>query len=535
MDQTVRLRSRPVRFTAALSLLLLLPTARAWAGGYSPEVKRAVNSIKGTEIQRHCDLLASDAYEGREAGKRGAFLSGSYIAWTFRKYGLKPGGDSGGWFQEFALGRGGRGGGGGTSVGEANLLELQILARALQVKHFRYSKEWLPFRFSGTGYACAEAVFAGYGISAPDLEYDDYARLDVKGKIVIVLSHEPQEADPESVFDGTALTKHADPAEKARLAREKGAAGLLVVLNPVHHGEEDPGKVSAAHWPPGEGGTPTEGMPCVCCVPAALKSLLKSEKKDLKRLQEGIDRRLKPERVEFDRCRLAIRVRAAADRAGAGRNVVGIWEGSDPALKEEYVVLGAHYDHIGFGHFASRGKPGEVHNGANDNASGTAGLLALARAVSEFKVETKRTLIFAAFDGEEKGLIGSKHYVSKPAAPLDKTVAMLNMDMIGRGPIRKIKVGGGTLNPTLHLILRRISARFQLGLDMDGLDAFLRNSDQAPFMDKSIPCIFLSSGLFNGLHSHEDDPELLNRKKMEAIVRTMMLVAVEVADLKKRP
>jgi Zn-dependent M28 family amino/carboxypeptidase len=215
--------------------------------------------------------------------------------------------------------------------------------------------------------------------------------------------------------------------------------------------------------------------------------------------------------------------------------VVGIFEGADDSMKEECVVIGAHLDHIGMGHFASRGKRGQVHNGANDNASGTAGVLALARVFTHIGIEPRRTVVFVAFDGEEKGLLGSKHYVKSPSIPLDKTVAMLNMDMIGRGPIKKIKVGGGTLNKTLNGILSRISARFGMGLDLKGLDAFLRNSDQAPFMDRKIPCIFLSSGLYSGLHSEKDDPELLNSKKMEAIVRTMMLVAVEVANMKKRP
>lgn len=524
-------RSTPA--TAFLALAILAAASGgAVAGDYPAAVKKAVNSITGREVLTHVEVMASDAYEGREAGTRGAFLTACYIASEFERYGLKPGGDDGTWFQTFAL----QGGGGGAAgdVAGANVLEILLEGRSLQVAHGAYGKDFLPLSFSATGYVRAPAVFAGYGISAAEYRYDDYAGLDVKGKIVVLLSHEPQEADPDSVFQGAELTPHGDPFRKASLAQEKGAAAVLIVLNPVHHADAVLKSEGTSAWPPAEGG-PRLKIPCAGCTAEGLDRLFRAERKDLEKLQQGIDRGLKPASLVFKKSTMSLRVEATPDPAGRGRNVVGVWEGTDPVLKEECVVIGAHFDHIGLGHFASRGKAGQVHNGANDNASGTAGVLALARSIAQNGVAPRRTLIFAAFDGEEKGLLGSKHYVGRPAAPLERTVAMLNLDMIGRGPVNKIKVGGGTLNRTLQIILTRISARFRLGLDLDGVDAFLRNSDQAPFMDKGIPCIFLSSGLYNGLHSEEDDAGLLNPVKLEAIVRTMMLVAAEVADLEERP
>jgi hypothetical protein len=512
------MRTLSVPVLMVIGFIIAFAAPPSGAADYSPRVKKAVNSISGKEIQRHIEVLASDAYEGREAGKRGAFFSGCYIAHLFEQYGLKPGGEGGTYFQSFSLGRGGAPKDAGME--DTNLLEMLVITRRKAwLVRFEYNKDFIPFRFSGSRYCASSAVIAGYGITAPEYGYDDYKGLDVKGKIVILLSHEPQEKDPESVFKGVELTKHADPIEKARLAEKNGAVGVLIVPNPLHH-EKDPlavDKVTA--WPPGGGAEGCLGIPCARCSMNVVNEILKVEKKKLKKIQQDIDRSLKPVKVKIEKCALTFRIQAQADRHGMGRNVIGIYEGSDP----------------GFGHFASRGKPGEVHNGANDNASGTAGVIALARAITELEVKTKRTLVFAAFDGEEKGLIGSKHYVQSPVIPIKKTIAMLNMDMIGRGPVRKIKVGGGTLNPTLQGILSRISGRFRLGLDLKGLDAFLRNSDQAPFMDKGIPCIFLSSGLYNGLHSHEDDAHLMNQTKLEAIVRTMMLVAAEVANLKKRP
>ncbi|MHC4600876.1 MAG: M28 family peptidase, partial [Planctomycetota bacterium] len=450
------------------------------AADYPPKVKKGVNSILAREIVRHTDILASDAYEGREAGTKGAILAACYIARMFEQYGLEPGGDSGSFFQHFSL----QGGASGTGkLGDAVLVEVRLAVRGknLLLRRFDYEKDYLPFHFSASAYVQGNVVFAGYGISAPEHGYDDYRGLDVKGKIVLVLSHEPQEADPESVFDGTALTKHAEPRVKAALAEKNGAIGLMVVPNPEHH-EKDPVHVDGVTaWPP-EGGAEPLGIVCLRVSRRVVREVLRLEKKKLDKLQSAIDRSLKPSNVKIKKGTVALRVAAQAD-TGMARNVVGIYEGSDPVLKEECVVIGAHFDHIGYGNFASRGKRGQIHNGANDNASGTAGVITLARVFTELGIRQKRTLVFAAFDGEEKGLLGSKHYVGRPTVPLDKTVAMLNMDMIGRGPIRKIKVGGGTLNKTLHGILSRISARFRMGLDLKGLDAFLRNSDQAPFMD----------------------------------------------------
>jgi hypothetical protein len=517
---------------AAFWLVVLLSlTGPAGAADYGSEVKKAVNSIYGKDIQRHVEVLASDAYEGREAGKKGAVLSGNYIARHYSEYGLKPGMASGTFFQEFSIRGGNRTQG---KVANANSLEVSHVKKRAAPKTFLYSTDFIPYSFSGCDWVSGEVVFAGYGISAPEYGYDDYAGLKVEGKIVVVLSHEPQEGDPKSVFEGKKLTQHAAAYQKAKLAEKKGAKAILVVPNPGFH-KADPLVDDKTAWPPGAGGDGTVGIPAVRCSRTVVGELFRFEKKDLGKLQDRIDGALKTLQVKMRYARLSLRVSAQGDVMGCGRNVVGLYEGCDDKLKNEYVVIGAHYDHIGMGNFASRGKRGQVHNGANDNASGTAGVILLAKKFTEFEIKVKRTVVFACFDAEEKGLVGSKHYVASSPVPLGSTIAMLNMDMIGRGPPRKIKVGGGTLNKTLHGILSRISARFRMGLDLKGLDSFLRNSDQAPFMDKGIPCIFLSSGLYPDLHRETDDAHLMNQNKMQAIVRTMMLVAVEVANLKERP
>ncbi len=526
--------SVPRRLAAALLALPALWAGAAAGADYSPAVKKAVNSITGREIQTHVEVLASDAYEGREAGARGGVLAGNYVARFFREYGLKPCGNDGTFFQAFALGGGGGGAGAG-KIEDANSLEVTGKGKEGS-KGFEYGKDFKPYRFSGCSSASGEVVFAGYGISAPEFGYDDYAGLDVKGRIVAVLSHEPGETNPASPFDGANPTKHSDPREKALLAAKMGAAAVLIFPNPANHAADPLADGDLTEWPAPDAEQSRVGIPALRCLLCVAERMLSAENKDLGKLQKAADEKMKPFSHKAAKSAVFVRVSDRGDPLGQGRNVICMHEGSDPDLKSEAVVVGAHYDHIGFGRFASMGgKAGEIHNGANDNASGTAGVMAIARAFAEMSVSTRRSVVFVAFDGEEKGLLGSKHYVQSPVAPLDRTVAMLNMDMIGRGPPDKIKVGGGTLNQTLQSILSAISARFSMGLDLKGLDAYLANSDQAPFLEKGIPCIFLSSGLYPELHKPDDDPPLLNQAKMQSIARTMLIVTVEVADLRKKP
>jgi Zn-dependent M28 family amino/carboxypeptidase len=526
-------RTRAFLLAASLTAAALLLASGLQAADYPPAVKKAVNSILDKELQRHCEVLASDAYEGREAGTKGGLAAACYVAGQFERCGLRPGGEGGTWFRKFPIGQGAPGKKG--ELADANWIEVFVCPGAVSLKRFAFGKEFFPYSFSGLGFAAGEVLFVGYGIEAPELGFDEYKGLDLKGKVVLLLSEEPKEKDPKSPFDGTSSTPHAEALRKAKLAESKGAAAVLIVPNPLHHEADAPRGEGETAWPPADPAAPRLSVPCACVSPAVAQEILRAEKGNLKAAQEKIDGALKPAPVAFKKASVHLRVAAQGDEGGAGINVVGVLEGRDPALKDECVVIGAHYDHVGFGRFASMGKPGAVHNGANDNASGTAGVIVLARAFTEFQVETKRSIVFVAFDGEEKGLLGAKAYVNSPAFPIDRTAAMLNMDMIGRGNPGRIFVGGGTLNKTMNGILSRISAQFQMGLDLKGLDSFLQASDQAPFMDKGVPCIFVCGGMHAGYHTPEDDTNLLLGKKMESIVRTLMLVAFETADLKERP
>ena len=247
MESTVSRPKAGWPFVLTLVVLGAVLSQGALAADYAPEVKKGVNAIYGKDIQRHIEVLASDAFEGREAGKKGGLLAGDYIAGFFRACGLKPGGENGTYFQQFPL-KGGSAAKG--TLADANTLKVSLRRVGARETVFVFGKDFVPFCFSACTWVKGEVVFAGYGISAPEYRYDDYKGLDVKGKIVIVLSHEPQEADPESAFAGTKLTAHAAPLAKAKLAQKNGAAALLIVPNPQHHRTDPLGLKELTAWPP---------------------------------------------------------------------------------------------------------------------------------------------------------------------------------------------------------------------------------------------------------------------------------------------
>ena len=214
-------RNRSCHTLLLAAAVLALAIAPAAAADYPASVKKAVNSIYGKEIQRHADVLASDAYEGREAGKLGAVMAGNYVARFFKAYGLKPLGENGSFFQSFSV-RGASPQAG--KLEDANTLEVLSARKGSAPRGFAYGKDFLPYVFSASVSAEGDVVFAGYGITAPEYGYDDYKGLKVEGCIVLVLSHEPQEDDGDSVFEGRKLTRHADPRVKAELAAKRGAA-----------------------------------------------------------------------------------------------------------------------------------------------------------------------------------------------------------------------------------------------------------------------------------------------------------------------
>ncbi|MGH7409031.1 MAG: M28 family peptidase, partial [Candidatus Methylomirabilales bacterium] len=381
------------------------------------------------DLLRHVEVLAGPAMEGRASGTPGGERAAAYIAAEFARAGLTPGGEGGSYFQPFEVITGIR-------LGPANALHFDGLP-APPTPSPVVGQDFIPLSFSTEGSVEGEILFVGYGITAPELGYDDYAGRDATGKVVLVMTHEPRERDEGSPFRRPEAYRHTEARTKVTTAREHGAVAVLLVRDPINHRDEPEELIGLRG-----ASSSRSSLLAVNLTTALADRLLAAAGKRLADLQTAIDASLAPQSLSLP----GVRVRLSVDlirEKGRAVNVVGLLPGRDAALRETAVVLGAHYDHLGRGGEASLNPAafGAIHPGADDNASGTAAVLGLARAFAAAG-GAPRTLVFAAFAGEEMGLLGSSFYTKQPPIPLEKTVAMLNLDMVGRLRDRKVLVGG---------------------------------------------------------------------------------------------
>lgn len=494
----------------------------AAAGGLlAGEAPAPADPLSSETLMAHVRFLSDDGLKGREAGTPEGRRAADYVAAGFREAGLAspPGCDDGAFLQRLEIPA-------GATLGPANRLVLggeDAAARAEPGKGF------LPMEGSAAkGRAEGKLVFAGYGITASEHGYDDYAGIDAKGKIVLVLRHEPREKDPKSPFDGERMSQHATFRSKLENAARRGASGLVLVDDPLHHPEDE-----APRDPPGY--VAAKGIPAVHARRGALAPALERAGIDLAKLQGEIDAAMAPRSRETD-LPAAIEVDVRTE-SRAAHNVVGILEGSDPALRREAVVVGAHYDHVGTGHFGSLGgkeAKGEIHNGADDNASGTAAILGLARHFAALPPaeRPKRTLVLIAFTGEEKGLLGSAHYVAHPLWPLADTAAMINLDMIGRSAGRLIVGGVGSGSGFREIVERAAQGE---GLDLKMADTGYAPSDNMSFYERRIPVLFFFTGMHADYHRPGDDVEKVDAANLARIARIVGRTAAQLAGAAGRP
>ena len=394
-------------------------------------------------IRQVIEYLASDALEGRRTGTPGANDAAHYIAGEFNRYGLRPGlqiarpartrgENQARYLQPFPYVA-------NVELGKNNLFFVNP-GRADDTTQFVVGEDWMPLGFSSSGEVKnVEMVFAGYGISSAELKYDDYAVSYVKDRVAIVFAGTPDGDNPHGQF--------AQPGQlrfKAAAARAAGARVLLIIAN--EEKLQDDRLSRLAYDNAGEA-----GIPAAMISRQLATKLLTTQAVSLSEYEKTADSRTGFER-EITSARiirmptkgrtLSISVNVVRHESPSF-NVIGILPGSDSKLKDETIVIGAHYDHLGRGGEGSLApREGEIHHGADDNASGVAGLIELAHMLSTQNPKPRRTIVFIAFSGEEEGLIGSSYYVNHPVVPLTNTVSMINMDMIGRLKERKLIVGG---------------------------------------------------------------------------------------------
>jgi len=493
-----------LRKLGLLALVILAAAWALWAASIDPD--RYLAEVK---------YLASPELKGRGTGDPGLEKAARYIERQFRAAGLQP--LSQGYFQKFPVTTKAR-------LGPRNRFEFSENGRR---KTLRVQQDFIPFNFSASGKLAGGVVFAGYGITAPEYHYDDYAGLDVRGKLVLVLRHEPQENDEKSVFLGKLLTQHALFWTKAANAKRHGAAALLVVGDPVHHpGDRD------ELWKFGRFAGPMDaGIPAMQVKVAVAEEWLAASGKKLDQVAEAIDKDLQPRSFALPG---SIEVHAEADlrrEVKTVRNVCGFL----PGASDEYVVIGAHYDHLGLGdqNSLAPSQAGQVHPGADDNASGTAGVIELARWFGS-QPKQKRGLLFLAFAGEELGLLGSRYWVDHPELDQGKAVAMINLDMIGRVRDHKVYVGGAGSGTTFQTLLDRVLPQHNLKADgISGAEAGA--SDHASFLSKQTPALFFFSGLHADYHKPSDTWDKIDAPDAAQLLAAVAEIATGLADEPDRP
>jgi hypothetical protein len=467
--------------------------------------------VRGESLLETVRDLASEEMEGRASGTSGGDKAASYIAEEFRKVGLEPL-VKGDYFQPFEIAK-------GVKLGADNRLVLELSGDR---KVFEAGSSFNPFGFSDEGSLSGEIVFAGYGITAPELQYDDYEGIEVKDKIVLVMTHEPQEKEAEGPFRKPEAFKYTEVRYKVWNAREHGAGGIILMTDPNNHKDEKEELFAIRGT-----GSASSGIFALNVLREVADAFLSPAGKSLSDLQKEIDEALKPISFPVQGVRAHLQVSLIREK-GKAANVIGVLPGRDPTLKEEAIVIGAHYDGLGRGGETSLApdRYGEVHHGADDNASGVAGILSLAKAFAWSG--TKRTLIFTAFAGEEIGLLGSSYYVKNPLWPVEKTYAMINLDSVGRLENGNLYVLGVDTAQEFRPLMEEVNEDFRLKLHFSG-DGF-GPSDHASFSAQERPVLMVFTGPHADYHRPSDTADKVSAEGLEKVVKFVFRTAAWLAD-----
>jgi len=471
------------RLTILLATLLTAIAVVAQQSALEPSAEK---------LQQHISYLASDALDGRRTGTAGANDAARYIAGEFSRAGLKPGNGKAArkpraiiasYLQTFPyVGR--------MELGKNNVLSLH---NDVAVANLRVGEDWMPLGISANQTLNLTGIVnAGYGITANELNHNDYKGTYSKNQVAVIRSGTPDGDNPHGRFTTAGQLRF-----KVAAAQSAGVGALLIISD-----EDDLKNEPLAQLRYDNVG--------LAGIPVAVISKQAAEKLAIAKEVTLTTEVVRAEVPSY--------------------NVIGVLEGSDPVLKNESIIIGAHYDHLGRGGEGSLApKSGEIHHGADDNASGTAGLIELARIFSAQQPKLKRTLIFIAFGGEEEGLLGSNYYVNHPFTPLTNTVGMINMDMIGRMKDRKLVIGGvGTAKEWRDLIAPEKS--FELTLNEDGFGP----SDHSSFYGKQVPVLFFWTGTHNDYHKPSDTSDKINYNDEVKILSFVARIVRDIDGADKR-
>jgi Zn-dependent M28 family amino/carboxypeptidase len=537
------------------SKLVLVGLALALAAALAAQTRAPQNeSIRQSDLRADLFFLAGDSLRGRLTDTEENRATADFIKSRFERMDLKPAGPNNSFYQPYNLMT--------STLGDGNALE--VITGDGAVRHLRQGQEFYPHRFGASGHVTGSVVFAGFGISAPQFQYDDYGGDAIKGKIVLALDHEPGERDPSSPFDGVVTSEPSAAWRKVLAAQDKGAVAVLFVSDVHNHpGAANFEATARNYWPdkaprirPYTLATWADRIriPAAQISPALASSLVAATGKTLEELSKSAENTRGSTPLALPGARVDLQT--AVDRhIVADRNVVALLEGSDSRLKNEWVIVSAHFDHNG-------ADDTQIFNGADDNGSGTVALIEIAEAyalAAKDGQRPKRSVLFAAWNSEERGLLGAWAYTEQPIAPLSTIAAVLNMDMIGRD--EEVPVGGGNrftgldvqtaesnsnaVNlmgfsrvPDISAAIDRANATINLDVKKrydNNSSNLVRRSDQWPFLMRGVPAVGLMTGLHPDYHTQYDRPEKINYAKMEKIARLVHQASWDIANAEARP
>lgn len=507
---------------AGLFLLLGVPGQASAGEEFSRE---AVVSRVRDDIQ----FFASDEQEGRGVETKGIERSAERIIAEYEKFGLLPATPDGSYRQAFEVPLG------DVSVSESTMVKLTGPDGAEMLLNL--GSEFQPIRRGANGSANAGIVFLGYAISSDEEHYDDFANVNIEGKVVVIIRREPQNYDG-GAFKGTATSPNAYIDRKLELLTKAKAAAVLFVNDYSSSPTNETDELAT----PSSFGNDGESVPFVHVKQSVVDKVLAitplktsdgNTLTSLKAVAQSIDANLKPVSQELSGWNAQLTTEFAVNSVTA-YNLIGVVEGEGPHSNQT-IVIGGHYDHLGFGGYGSRSpanRQGEIHNGADDNASGTAAVVELARRIA-LGPKPKRRMVFICFSGEERGLIGSNYYVKHPTVPLEETIAMINFDMIGNLKNNLVEVNGvGTAQEFRDIAMK---ADESTPIDIKIIDGAFAGSDHLPFYLKQIPVMFCFTGMTSIYHTPDDDFETLNIEGAVSVIDYSEQLLRGIDELEKPP
>ncbi len=463
-------------------------------------ILQGLHSISSNTLYEYVTELTSDKYEGRLTGTEGYQAAANWMAAQFKEAGIKPSGDNGTYFQYFDNPY--------TLVFPGCEVYLHVPQNdGVIKKYYRYEDEFIPGSTSGSGEVTAEVIYAGYGVSAPELNYDDYASVDVKGKIVLLEREAPvsPNRNPELFKKWRPYSFHQYKLENAV---KHGAKGMLYNYGPI----ANPNNSYVENFIYSHVGD------------SVVEDIFTGTKKNHQEIVEKIKKELRPQSFVTGKT-VTIKNITEHHPDGRGSNVIGIIEGNDPELKKEVIMVGAHLDHLGYCY--------EIMPGANDNASGVAVLLGAARALADTSISMKRSVMFIGFGAEEQAVAGSKYYLENPTVPLEKTLCLFNMDGVGLGD--SLRALAAKNYPEIWTSIEKANNKYVHRYVNPTKFANLARPrlDAARFLWANVPTISYSAyGLQGFYHITKDDIETITPEIMEDLAQILFLSVVDIANQK---